>query len=643
MSSHHDTLEPQQPPQPSRFQQLLRSIARFRYARMQRNLDHQGFKRAFTFKLPSWGQLRTIPKILSAQEKLIIKGAASIGSFALLTFLYLALFQNSNVVPKFGGEYTEGLVGAPLYINPLLSQTNDVDQDITRLVFNGLVRYNENYEIIPDLAQSWTVSDDRTQYTFVVRDDVLWHDGEAFSVNDVYFTFQSLQDRNFKSPLNTTFRGVTAEITGENQITFTLSEPYSGFLNVMTFGILPQHVWFNIPATNSQLAVYNQKPIGTGPYKFESLKKDTSGTIASYTFGAYDDYHLDKPFIETLTFKFYPDSKTAVEALKNKHVQGLGFLPKEFHQEIGSRGVTLHNIYLSQFTAVFFNDEKESLFTNSKVQEALALATDKEAIVSTLLNNNGNVIHSPILPGFLGYDEAMTDIFDPVKAAEILTADGWALTSVALNEDGTIADTSAPTEDTITDEETPAEEASPVRTEEILVKNNTPLVLTLTTINQPSSLQLVQLLQEQWEAIGIKVLISAVDRENFTTVTIPEREYDALVYGGIVGYDADLFPFWHSSQREFPGVNLANYVNRNVDALIEEIRKLEDQDQKAEKLKEVQQLIRKDMPALFLYSPTYTYPVSESVRGIDVTRINLPSDRFWTITDWFIKTKIFFK
>ncbi len=648
MSSQHDNTSPQQTPQPSLVQRITRALARFRYAHTQRTLDQQGFQRAFRATIPNLRQLKALGKVLSPVEKKIIKGAAALAGASLLVFFYLSVFHNSTVTPKYGGEYTEGLVGAPLYINPLLSQTNDVDQDLTRLIFNGLVRYDEAYEVMPDLAESWSVSDDRTQYTFTIRNDVRWHDGEKLSVNDVYFTFQAIQDRNFKSPLNTTFRGVTAAITGERDITFTLSEPYNGFLQVMTFGILPQHLWFNIPATNSQLAVYNQKPVGTGPFTFESLKKDQSGTIVSYTLKAYNNYHLKRPYLDRLTFKFYPDAKTAVDALKNKNVQGLAFVSKELQPEITHRAVTLHEMYLSQFTAVFFNREQQSFFSNAKVQEALTLATNKEQILTTVLNNQGAVIHAPILPGFIGHDESILDTFDPVRAAEILTADGWALREVTLNPDGTLAEeetTEETTEDIAGDASTEDEVATPPapRTESVLVKNNTPLVVTLTTINQPNSVQLVQLLKEQWETIGVKVVITTVDRQNFATVTIPEREYEALVYGGIIGYDADLFPFWHSTQREFPGVNLSNYVNRNVDTLIEDIRKIDDPEQKEAKLKEAQQLIRKDMPALFLYSPTYTYPVSNKVRGINVTRINLPSDRFWTVTDWFVKTKLFFK
>lgn len=625
------------------------AIARFRFNHVQKSLDRRTFAQVNKHRFPSLQQLKHLHKVLSAREKKIIQISLSVTALGLALWGY-GYFMQTELIAKTGGEYTEGLVGSPLYINPLLSQTNDVDQDLVRLVFNGLVRYNDNYEIIPDLAESWTISEDRKQYTFVIRNGVKWHDGEPFTVNDVLFTFQAIKDKNFKSPLNLTFEGVTAEITGERQITFTLTEPYAGFLNLLTFGILPQHLWFDIPAVNSQLATYNQKPIGTGPFKFKSLLKEKNGSIVSYTFERYDGYHLQPAYISALHFKFYPDAQSAVDALKNKHVQGLGFISKKNIGDISNKTYNLHEFYLSQFTAVFFNEVKNEVLKDAKVREALQLATNKEQILSDVLQGQGNIIHSPVLPGFLGFDESIVTEFNPARAAELLIADGWGLKELELNQDGTLK--------VITDEETATEETSeqpesaeslnPVVpeekiTQEILVKKETPLVLTLTTIDQPDSVKLVTLLKEQWEAIGVKVLINLIDRRTFGSQTIPTRDYEVLVYGGIIGYDGDLFPYWHSSQREYPGVNLANYVNRNVDARIEEVRKESNPETQATKLQEIQKLITEQRPAIFLYSPTYTYPVSKSVKGITTTRINLPSDRFWDITDWYIKTKRLFR
>jgi peptide/nickel transport system substrate-binding protein len=620
---------------------LSKTIHRLRFSNRLNALDEKSLRRAHGKKFPTIQQLKHLPKVLSVAEKKIVRYTSALGVIALILFFYVSLFHDTSLVPKQGGRYTEGLVGAPLYINPILAQTNDVDMDLSRLVFNGLVRYDENYTIIPDLADSWTISEDKKEYTFYIRDGVTWHDGQPFTVNDVFFTYQVIKDKAFKSPLNITFEGVTADITGEDEITFFLEEPYAGFLNVMTVGILPQHLWFDVPSNNSQLAKWNQKPIGTGPFSFKSLTKESNGTIVSYTFEVNKKYHLDIPYLDEMIFKFYPDTVAAVEALKNKNVQGLGFLPKDSISEFTRKNVTLYDLNLSQFTAVFFNKSDNAFLEDAEVRQALTLATNKEQILNEILQGQGNIIHSAVLPGFEGHDESIVDTYNPTQAAEILVADGWALQDVAVNADGTIKE--ATTQEEGDDEESELQNEIDTLTEQILVKDGNPLTITLTTVQQPDSIRLVEMLQENWERIGVKVFTRIVARAEFATITLPDREYEALAYGGIIGYDADLFPFWHSSQREYPGVNLANYVNRNVDTLIEEVRRLDTQEDQVTKLKEIQSLIKKDIPAIFLYSPSYTYPVSSAVHGITINRLNLPSDRFWTAHQWFVRTKKFFK
>ena len=232
-------------------------------------------------------------------------------------------------------------------------------------------------------------------------------------------------------------------------------------------------------------------------------------------------------------------------------------------------------------------------------------------------------------------NDLIVDEFNPVKAVELLTANGWALKEVALNDDGSIIKN-----ETKDDKTTPT---SDVRKEQVLVKKDTALVINLTTVNQPDSVKLVNLIKSQWEQIGVKVNTKIIDRKKFSKETLPNRDYEALAYGGILGYDGDPFPFWHSTQREFPGVNLSNYVNRKVDALIEEARQTSDIKVREEKYAAFLKLVTKDRPAIFLYSPTYSYPVSNEIKGIQISRINRPSDRFWNINEWYTKTKRIFK
>lgn len=602
-------------------------VARFNFLYRQKRLDAKLISQLNSKKIPSWKQLTHAHNLVSKTEKNLLKLAYILFGVGLIWLGFNFFFKGTETKPDFGGSYTEGLVGRPLYINPLLSQTNDVDSDLVKIIFNGLVRYDSNNQIIGDLAESWTTNETQTSYSFKIKKGVTWHDGEDLTVNDVFFTFQLLKDPEFKSPLKATFEGINADITGEDEITFSLQEPYSGFLNIMTFGILPQHLWFEVPTASAHLAKYNQKPIGTGPYSFKSFTKDKNGQIVAYNFESNSKYHLSQPYIKNISFKFYSDILSAITALKNKQVQGLGFIPKEYLNELPKRGLDTTNIPRSQFTAIFFNADKDSLSNNKIVKQALTLATDKQRLVNEVISGNGQSLSTPILPGSIGFNSEINDEFNPVTAAETLVADGWAMSEIRLNIDGTVAP-----------EPKEGEEATG-QLEKVLVKKGTPLVITLTTSDQPEYISLVEKIKEDWEKIGVKVILKTVEIKTFIKETIPNRDYNLLVYGGIIGYNDDPFSYWHSSQRQAPGVNLSQYVNRKIDEVLEKARKTSDKEERAKNYSEFQDMLKKDIPAIFLYSPNYTYSHSDTLKNINITKINLPSDRFWNIHQWYIKTK----
>ncbi|MFA6072364.1 MAG: peptide ABC transporter substrate-binding protein, partial [Janthinobacterium sp.] len=431
-------------------------------------------------KVPFFSKLRHIGKVLRPIEKRIIQLCLFVILASAAFLVYANYFRQEVLGPKFGGIYTEGLIGSPLYINPLLSQTNDVDQDLTRLIFNGLVRFDQNYQIVPDLAESWKVSDDQKEYTFKLRRGMTWHDGEPVTVHDVVFTFQTIQDKNVRSPLARTFAGVTCETISEDEVKFTLTEPFSGFLSTLTAGIIPQHLWTDISADNFQLAKYNQKPVGTGPYIFKSFLKDKNGQIISYTLTANDDYHLSKPFIETLNLNFYPEYAQALDSLKNQQIDGIGFLPKEYLDQVSKRTTTIYTADLSQFTAIFLNADKNDLLKNTEVKKALLLATNKKQILTDVMQDQGQIISSPILPTFPGYDQNIVDEYDLNKAQEVLKADKW-----EMNKDG------------------------------VLAKKDVTLTFTITTIDQPDLVKLVKIIQDQWQQIGLKIELNIVPKASF--------------------------------------------------------------------------------------------------------------------------------
>ena len=247
----------------------------------QLHLDQRLVSSLNRSKLPSLRQLRYLPKVFSKKEARQIQLASLIIILCLIAIGYQIRLLVTTEVPVAGGEYVEALIGSPRYINPILSQTNEVDADLSSLIFSGLLKYDSGGQLVPDLAQRYEISADQLTYTFYLKKNIKWHDDTDFKADDIIFTVASIQDPAFKSPLIRTFRDVSAEKIDDYSVKFMLKEPYAPFLHVLTFGILPGHLWYNIPPANSDLTELNKKPIGTGPWKFDSFKKDQTGVIKS--------------------------------------------------------------------------------------------------------------------------------------------------------------------------------------------------------------------------------------------------------------------------------------------------------------------------------------------------------------------------
>ncbi len=622
--------------------------------------------------MPKWRQIRQVHKILSLTERKVIRWSTVAACVGIVWFGFLFVGQHRTPVPTVGGEYTEGVVGSPQLINPLFATVNDVDLDISRLVYSGLLRHDQDQRLLPDLAAQYTVSEDKKTYRFELRQDVVWHDGKPFTARDVAYTFELIQNPQVGSPLFVSFEGVQVTPVDDYTIEFTLKESYQPFLASLTVGILPEHIWLSIPAEQIRLTKWNLQPVGTGPFQFKKFVKDDTGFIRRYELQRYPEFYRNAPFIQDFVFEFfqgYEGEFGAIQALREQKIRGLDFVPSNLRDKVKRKHIAIHTAQLQQYTALFFNQEKQPALQTLEVRKALISGLDKDRILRESLDNEGEVIYSPVLPGFPGYststekipysldeaNKALDGVWKRVSAeeyrekrrAEILEElkkqSLAAMTTSTVEGATSTPPTQIPSSTLQVLEETATthvnEELNEAQTFYRQDKEGSIIELRLVTADTPEYAQASQLIAGFWEELGVKVDVQRVDPKEIARNVLKGRDYDVLLYGVIIGSDPDQYPFWHSSQLAFPGLNLAQYVNRTVDELLVKARETGDPAQLSELYNKFQEQILKDQPAIFLYRPIYRYATSDDVKGISITRVFHPADRFANVTDWYIKTK----
>jgi peptide/nickel transport system substrate-binding protein len=534
-----------------------------------------------------------------------------IAAVAVFWFRHIYL-STTEAIPKKGGEYAEGIIGQPVFINPLLSQSSEADADLVQLVYSGLLKYNAEGDLENDLAESYELSEDKKTYTFHLRQDAFWHDGEKLNAEDVKFTVDVIQNQSYKSLLRQNWQGVEVSQADEYTIVFTLSNPYFGFLNNLTTGILPKHIWEDIsPEKFSLQNDLNLKPIGSGPYKYSKMQKNAEGEILSYELSAFAKYYSGEPFISKLVINFYPDENSLVEAYNKREVKGMGNIPPEKIGEIKSKkSLKINELVIPRYFSIFFNQKKSIPLASKEVRQALALGLDRDRIIQDVFQGKAVATFSPFLSQMQEFnDEAEKYNFDPEKAKETLEKAGWKMN----NEKG------------------------------VREKNGVELKFLIYTHDWPDLSRTADFVKEQWGAIGVRVELEKLTISDIQQNHIRPREYDALLVGQAINLDPDIYSFWHSSQKQDPGLNLALFDNKKVDELLDEIRTQADRKERVSRHKEIQKIFSEEVPGVFLYSPLYLYPMDKSLKGFEMKKVNIPAWRFADINHWYLKTKRVFK
>ena len=510
--------------------------------------------------------------------------------------------------PITGGVYTEALVGEFLRLNPFLDLYNPSDHAVDQLLFNGLLRFDSEGIPQADLAESWGISQDGTIYNFSLRTDVLWHDGEPFTSEDVLYSIGLLQSQHGLIPedMRNLWAEVEAVALSDSQMQFLLPEPYAPFLDYLTFGILPEHILGGMTLDQIIDDPYNLAPIGTGPFRFQRLLVEND-KIVGVVLEAFDAYFLDRPYLDEFIFRYYPTSEEALAAYQNGEVVGIGDVdPSILSQVLKEPDLSIYTAREPLLTMVYLNlDNPEVGFLqNSDFRMALMKSINRDLIIEKIYGGQAVKANGPIMPGtWAYYDDLEVIDYDVLQAKTLFDATGVTADSEAggnVSSDGL------------------------------------DIAVDLLYPDTAAHAQMAELIKADWEALGVAVTLVAKPY-NDVLADLTAREYQtALVDINLTrSPDPDPYPFWGQAQMQ-SGQNYAEWDNRSASEYLEQARMSVDMAERELLYRNFQVLFMREMPSLPLFYPVYTYAVSVDIKGINFGPIFEPSDRFNNVYEWYI-------
>jgi peptide/nickel transport system substrate-binding protein len=551
----------------------------------------------------TFSNIKKIPDIVHLKNLVLFGGILSIVVVAMFVTRFSSLRPlYIKEIPTSGGVYSHGVVGYIEKINPLFAQ-NEAESVADKLIFSGLTREISVSDYHPDLAESWEISADKLTYIFKLKQGIKWHDGVMFTADDVIFTVGLIQNPDARSPLSQIWRGVVIEKINDYEIKFTLPNAFPGFLGVASQPMLPKHLLSEIDPKSVKVAEFNVNPIGTGPYKF--VRFDQIGTQSEIILEANLDFSIHKPFIEQVRVIFFNTEEDLYKGLARRQIMGVSSIPLDKLAEIKRQeNLTLEESYLPQYEVLSFNLKNE-LLAVKEIRKALAMSINREEIISGVFEGNAREVSVPILPGRDGFDSKAKGLtYDVPGANKVLEEAGY-----LRGEDG-------------------------VRRKEGKI-----LKFSLVHLDDPENSKIAEIIKNQFARAGVAIELVPTNTAQISANHIRPRGFDILLIGQNVGANEDLYSFWHSSQATDPGLNFSGFSDKKVDKLLELVRKSSDKEYRAERLKQVQEVIIDEQPAIFLFSPLHVSALKEDIRGARQLRISQPNDILNNIYDWYIKTK----
>ena len=514
--------------------------------------------------------------------------------------------------PSEGGIYSEALVGQLGRLNPLLDYYNPVDRDVDRLIFSGLVRFDDRGLPHGDLAETWGISQDGKVYNFSIRSKAVWHDGKPVTSEDILFTIDLMRNEGIPLPvdLREFWQQVEVKELDSKTLQFRLPEPYAPFLDYLTFGVLPRHILEDTPPESVVDDPFNLNPIGSGPYQFERLIIE-GNQIKGVILSVNKDYYGELPFIEQVVFRYYSASQAAFDAYKNGEVLGVSQITQDtLKTALTELNLNLYTGRVPRMGIVYLNLDDPSLpfFQDATLRRALIMAINRQSIIDRLLGGQAILADGPILPGTWAYYDGIERIpYDPDAALTILKKAGYTV---------------------------PAEGGN------VRAKDGVSMTFEMVHPDMEPYITIARAIQDEWSKIGVRADLKAVPYQDLVSNYMETGNYQAALVDLDQGRtpDPDPYPFWHQSQIT-GGQNYSHWDDRQASEYLERARVLDDLADRTKLYRNFQVRWTNQMPALPLYYWVYSYGIDNQVQRVRIGPLFDLPDRFNNLNSWYFTVR----
>ncbi|WP_332603749.1 peptide-binding protein [Bacillus sp. S1(2024)] len=510
----------------------------------------------------------------------------------------------SDGKPQQGGDLIAGSTGEPTLFNSLYS-TDTASSDIERLIYNTLLDVNEKLEVENQLAEEVKESEDGLTFDVKLKEGVKFHDGEEMTADDVVFTYSIPMSDDYVGERGSNFKMIESVTKkGKYEVQFKLKKPDPYFYNVTlaSYGILPKHILKDVPISKLGEHEFNRKnPIGTGPFKFKEWKEGQYVKVE-----AFDDYYAGRPHLDSITYKIIPDSNAALSQLQAGDVDYLVVTPgPDYKTAEKFNNVKMETDLGLNYTYIGWNERNE-LFKDKKVRQALTHALDRQALVDQVLDGDGEIANIPESPLSWNYpdnkDKFKTFEYDPEKAKKLLKEAGW------TDSDG----------------------------DGILDKDGKKFSFVIKT-NQGNKTRedLAVVVQQQLKEIGIQAKPQIVEWSALIEqMNPPNWDFDAMIMGWSLATFPDQSNIFHSKEAE-KGLNYVWYQNKKLDKLLDEAKTLKDREEYKKAYEDIYEILAEDQPYTFLYYTNYHRAMPKNMKGY----VFHPKEDFYKAEDWWLDQK----